>query len=281
MKEIEQLTGQAIELLKKLISTRSYSTEEDQTAELISEALKVNGFTPERKVNNVWALSGERDSKKPTLLLNAHHDTVKSSSKWTKDPFKATIEAGRLFGLGSNDDGGSLVSLLAAFVFLSGKNQPYNLIFLASAEEEISGKNGVPAVLPELGKIDAGLVGEPTSLNMAITGRGLMVLDCTAHGKTGHAARGEGENAIYKAISDINWFRNFRFPKVSEMLGEINMTVTQIKSGSQHNVVPDECSFVVDVRPNELYSNEEVLEIIRKHVQCEVNPRSMHWKTSG
>ncbi|MEX0721420.1 MAG: M20 family metallo-hydrolase [Balneolaceae bacterium] len=281
MKEIKALTEQAIELLKKLIATRSYSGEEDETAKLIFNALEEFGFEPQRKVNNVYAWAGKKNPDKPTLLINAHHDTVKSSSKWTKDPFTPALEDGKLIGLGSNDDGGSLVSLLAAFVHLSKKEQPYNLLYLASAEEETSGKNGIPAVLPELGKIDAGVVGEPTSLDMATTERGLIVLDCVAHGETGHAARAEGENAIYKAINDIEWFRNFQFKKVSEILGAINMTVTQIKAGSQHNVVPDECNFVVDVRPNELYSNEEVLETIRKNVECEVKPRSLNWKTSS
>lgn len=281
MKEIEQLTKQAVELLKKLISTPSYSKEEDKTAKLIFNTLQELGFSPQRVKNNVFVWAGEKNPNKSTLLINAHHDTVKSSSKWTKDPFTPTIEEGKLFGLGSNDDGGSLVCLLMSFVYLSKKEQPYNLVFLASAEEEISGENGIPVVLPEIGKIDAGVVGEPTSLDMATTERGLLVLDCISHGSTGHAARGEGENAIYKALHDIEWFRSFQFEKVSEVLGSINMTVTQIEAGSQHNVVPDECRFVVDVRPNELYSNDEVVEIIRTHVDCEVNPRSMNWKTSS
>ncbi|MFD2530982.1 M20 family metallo-hydrolase [Gracilimonas halophila] len=281
MNKIEQLTEQAIELLKKLISIRSYSGEEDETAALISNTLEEFSFIPQRKGNNVWACAGKLDREKPTLMLNSHHDTVKASSKWTKDPFTPALENGKLFGLGSNDAGGPLVSLLAAFIYLSQQEQPYNLVFLASAEEETSGKNGVPIVLPELGEIDLAIVGEPTSMELAIAERGLIVLDCVAHGESGHAARNEGKNALYKAMKDIEWFRTFRFEEVSEVLGEINMTVTMIEAGSQHNVVPDECRFVVDVRPNEFYSNEEVVEIILKHVDCEVTPRSTNLNASG
>ncbi len=281
MSNYKELSGQAIELLKELISIQSYSREEDKTADLISEYLKKHGFNPRRKQNNVWAWVGEKDSGKPTLLLNSHHDTVKATSKWSYDPFIPTIEGGKLIGLGSNDAGGPLVSLLHVFIELSKKEQPFNLLFLASAEEESSGKNGVPIVLEELGEIDLGVVGEPTSMDMAIAERGLIVLDCLAHGESGHAARGEGENALYKAVKDIEWFRNFEFEKQSKVLGKINMTVTQIEAGTQHNVVPDECRFVVDVRPNEHYSNAEVVDIIKKHVECEVNPRSLNLNASG
>lgn len=281
MKKIEQLSEQAIELLKLLISIRSYSGKEDETALLLFNALKEFGFNPQRKGNNVWAWSEKPDSEKSTLMLNSHHDTVKASSKWTKDPFTPIIEDGKLFGLGSNDAGGPLVSLLATFVYLSEKDLHYNLVFLASAEEETSGGNGVPIILPELGKVDFAIVGEPTSMELAIAERGLVVLDCVAHGESGHAARNEGENALYKAMKDIEWFRTFQFEKVSEVLGEINMTVTMIEAGSKHNVVPDECRFVVDVRPNEFYSNEEVMEIISKHVDCEVTPRSTNLNASG
>lgn len=281
MNKIEQLSEQAIELLKNLISIPSYSSEEDRTADLLSGVLKELGFGIHRKGNNIWSWAGEIESNKPTLMLNSHHDTVKASSKWTKDPFKPTLENDKLFGLGSNDAGGPLVSLLATFVYLSEKKQPYNLVFLASAEEETSGKNGVPIVLPDLGKIDLAVVGEPTSMDLAIAERGLIVLDCLSHGESGHAARAEGENAIYKAIKDVQWFRTFQFEKVSEVLGEINMTVTLIEAGSQHNVVPDECRFVVDVRPNEFYTNDEVVTIIRRHVGCEVSPRSTNLNASG
>ena len=281
MKEIENLSEQALELLKKLISIQSYSSEEDKTGDLISGVLVEFGFKPERKGNNIWSWSGEIDSNKPTVMLNSHHDTVKASSKWTKDPFTPTIEDGKLYGLGSNDAGGPLVSLLATFVYLSKKEQPFNLIFLASAEEETSGKKGVPIVLPELPKIDFAVVGEPTSMDLAIAERGLIVLDCLSHGQSGHAARGEGENALYKAMKDIEWFRTFEFDQVSEVLGSINMTVTMIGAGSQHNVVPDECRFVVDVRPNEFYTNQEVVDLVRKHVDCEVTPRSTNLNASG
>lgn len=275
------VSEKAIELLKKLISIQSYSSEEDETAQVLFDYLNEHGFKAQRKKNNVWAWSGVNDESKPTLLLNSHHDTVKATSKWTYDPFNGTEKDGKLIGLGSNDAGGPLVSLLHVFIELSKKEQPYNLVFLASAEEESSGKQGVPIVLGELGNIDVGVVGEPTSMNMAIAERGLIVLDCVAHGQSGHAARGEGENSIYKAIKDIEWFQNFDFERKSEVLGKINMTVTQIEAGTQHNVVPDECRFVVDVRPNEHYTNEEVVEIIRSQVICDVHPRSLNLNASG
>ncbi|GAB5410166.1 MAG: M20 family metallo-hydrolase [Balneolaceae bacterium] len=281
MSRYKETSDRAIEFLKKLISIQSYSEEEDKTADLIADYLRDHGFKPERKVNNVWAWAGNVDDDKPTLLLNSHHDTVQASSKWTYDPFSPTVIDGKLFGLGSNDAGGPLVSLLHVFIELSKKEQPYNLVFLASAEEETSGRQGVPIVLEEIGSIDVGVVGEPTSMDMAIAERGLVVLDCVAHGKSGHAARGEGENALYKAMKDIEWFQRFEFEKKSEVLGKINMTVTQIEAGSQHNVVPDECRFVVDVRPNEHYSNGEVVEIIKEYVECDVNPRSLNLKASG
>ncbi|MTI89454.1 MAG: M20/M25/M40 family metallo-hydrolase [Balneolaceae bacterium] len=281
MIETNQLKAQAIELLKKLISIQSYSGEEDHTAEVLFNVLTEYGFHSKRKGNNVWAWAGEQDTSRPTILLNSHHDTVKAISKWTKEPFRPVVEDGRLYGLGSNDAGGPLVSLLATFVYFSQHEQPYNLLFLASAEEETSGKKGVPIVLPELGRIDLGVVGEPTSMDMAIAERGLLVLDCTAQGISGHAARNEGENAIYKAMKDIEWFRNHQFEQTSEVLGQVNMTVTQVDAGTQHNVVPDSCSFVVDVRPNEHYDNQELVEMIRENIECEVRPRSVNLKASG
>ena len=281
MSSAKEIAQQASELLKKLISTQSYSRQEDQTAEIIFNYLSDHGFKPQRKLNNVWVWGGEKDSNKPTLLLNSHHDTVKATSKWTFDPFTPTEKDGKLIGLGSNDAGGPLVSLLHVFLELSKSEQSYNLVFLASAEEESSGKQGVPIVLEELGQIDLGVVGEPTSMDMAIAERGLIVLDCVAHGQSGHAARGEGENALYKAIQDIEWFKTFEFEKKSEVLGGINMTVTQIESGTQHNVVPDHCKFVVDVRPNEHYTNTEIVEVIRGFVSCDVEPRSLNLNASG
>jgi len=277
----EELTLSAIELLKAIISIQSYSGEEDKTADFIEKYLKEHGFSPQRKKNNVWAWVTDKDENKPTLLLNSHHDTVKATSKWSYDPFTPTIEDGKLIGLGSNDAGGPLVSLIHTFIHLAKTDQSYNLVFLASAEEETSGKQGVPIVLNELGKIDLGVVGEPTSMDMAIAERGLIVLDCVAHGESGHAARAEGDNALYKAMKDIEWFRTFQFEKESDVLGKVNMTVTQIEAGTQHNVVPDECRFVVDVRPNEHYTNQEVVTEIKRNVECEVKPRSLNLNASG
>lgn len=278
---MREITKKAVDLLSRLIETQSYSGEEQETADILSNYLRQHGYEVNQKGNNVWAQSNHQDSTKPTLLLNSHHDTVHATSKWINDPFKANLLEGKLIGLGSNDAGGPLVSLLHTFIELDKKEQPYNLVFLASAEEESSGKNGVPIVLDDLGTIDVGVVGEPTSMDMAIAERGLVVLDCIAHGESGHAARGEGKNAIYLAMKDIEWFKSYRFEKESEVLGAINMTVTQINAGSLHNVVPDECSFVVDVRPNEYYSNTEMVDFIKEQVKCEVTPRSLHLNASG
>lgn len=274
-------TSQAIELLKRLIATPSISRDEAKAADIVEEELRGLGFVPQRKMNNVWAMALEYDAQKPTILLDAHLDTVKPNAQWTRDPFSAVVEDGKLYGLGSNDTGGSLVALLAAFVRLSKSEQPYNLIFLASAEEEVTGVNGVRAVLPELGKIDFAIVGEPTSLQPAVAEKGLMVLDCTAYGVAGHAAREEGVNAIYKALKDIEWFRTHRFERVSPLLGEVKMSVTGVQAGTQHNVVPAECKFMVDVRVNECYQNEELLELIRQSVECDVVPRSTHLNASA
>jgi acetylornithine deacetylase len=220
------------------------------------------------------------DTAKPTILLNSHHDTVKPNLGYTKDPFRAIIEEGKLYGLGSNDAGGALVSLLRVFLFYYDKPLAYNLIFSATAEEEISGRNGIEALLPLLDKIDFAIVGEPTKMQLAIAEKGLMVLDCVAHGKSGHAAREEGINAIYQAMPDIDWFTKFNFPKVSKLLGHVKMSVTAMHSGSQHNIVPDTCEFTVDVRVNECYTNEEVLDIIGKHVKCDVKARSQRLQPS-
>lgn len=278
---LQNLTSQATELLKNLISTQSYSGEEDKTAGLIETFLAEQGANPYRLGNNVYAYNHGFDESKPTILLNSHHDTVKAQQSWTKDPFNPEVDGDKLYGLGSNDAGGALVSLLAAFIALNETgNLPYNLVFLASAEEESSGKNGVAKAVPELGKIDLGIIGEPTEMQMAVAEKGLMVLDCIARGKSGHAARNEGENAIYKAMPDIEWFRTYQFPKVSETLGKINMAVTQIEAGYQHNVTPDQCKFVVDVRTHDQYTNQEVVDIIKQHVDCEVHPRSLRLNPS-
>lgn len=272
---------QAIELLKRLIATPSVSRDEARAADLIEVELRALGFVPQRKMNNVWAMAAEYDAGKPTILLDAHLDTVKPNAQWSRDPFEPHVEQGRLYGLGSNDTGGSLVALLAAFCRLAKEPQPYNLIFLASAEEEVTGVNGVRAVLPELGKIDFAVVGEPTSLQPAVAEKGLMVLDCVTHGVAGHAAREEGVNAIYKALKDIEWFRTHRFERVSELLGAVKMTVTGVEAGTQHNVIPAECRFMVDVRVNECYKNEELLGLIRQAVECDVTPRSTHLNSSS
>jgi acetylornithine deacetylase len=269
-----------IELLQQLIATPSFSREEDKTANVIESFLRRNSVTTKRHLNNIWAVNKHFDPAKPTILLNSHHDTVKPNKGYAKDPFKAIVEDGKLYGLGSNDAGGALVSLLATFLHYYDKSLTYNLIFSATAEEEISGKNGIEALLPLLGKIDFAIVGEPTQMQLAIEEKGLMVLDCISHGKSGHAAREEGMNAIYKAIPDIEWFQTYQFPKVSELLGPVKMAVTAIHSGGQHNIVPDTCEFTIDVRVNECYKNEEVLDIISKHVKCEVKARSLRLQPS-
>ena len=272
---------QAIDLLKRMIATPSPSRDEGAVADLIEAELRQLGFEPQRKGHNVWAEAWVHCPDKPTILLDAHIDTVKPNPAWTRNPFEPTVEDGKLYGLGSNDTGGSVVSLLAVFSRLAATEQPYNLIFLASAEEEVTGINGVRAVLPELCEIDFAIVGEPTQLQPAVAEKGLLVLDCVAHGRAGHAARNEGENAIYKALRDIEWFRNHCFEKVSPLLGPVKMTVTGVEAGTQHNVVPAECRFMVDVRVNECYRNVELVELIRQSVECDVTPRSTHLNSSS
>ena len=263
-----------IGLLSSLIRIPSISREERAACDRMQEWLSSNGFQDVHRVgNNLW-MESEPPCEKPTLLLNAHIDTVKPSHGYTRDPYKAEVIDGKLYGLGSNDDGGSLVALLEAYSILSSKPQPYRLVYAATAEEEVCGKGGFDLFLSEVGKIDFGVIGEPTGMNMAVAEKGLMVLDCVARGKSGHAARNEGVNAIYEALEDIGWFRTYQFPKVSEYLGPVKMSVTMISAGTQHNVVPDECRFVVDVRPNGMYSNQELLALIKEEVSCEVKERS-------
>jgi acetylornithine deacetylase len=280
-KVIARLSDDAIALLQQLIQTPSFSREEAGTADLLMQFLAQHGIPAQRQGNNVWATSKTWDAARPTLLLNSHHDTVKPGPSWMYPPFAATLEGDRLTGLGSNDAGASAVSLLAVFRYFYERPTAFNLICAITAEEEISGANGIKSILLELGKIDLGIVGEPTGMNAAVAEKGLLVLDGVARGRTGHAARDEGDNALYKALDDINWLRAYQFPNVSEMLGPVKMTVTQIQAGTQHNVVPDECRYVVDVRPTECYSNEEILEIIRTHVQADITPRSTHLQSSG
>lgn len=279
---IEKLAEESIGLLKKLIAVPSFSREEHETAQLIELFLKQHGIRIYTKQNNIWAYNKHYDVSKPTILLNSHHDTVKPNSGYTRDPFSPDEEDGKLYGLGSNDAGGCLVSLISVFLyFYEQENLKYNFCLAATAEEEVSGNNGLELVIPELGPLEFAVVGEPTQMNLAIAERGLMVLDCTVYGKAGHAAREEGENAIYKALKDIEWFRTYRFAKVSELFGPLKMSVTIINAGSQHNVVPAQCDFTVDVRVTDAYRNEEVLEIIRQHVECEVKPRSIRLKPSS
>lgn len=270
-----------ISLLQQLISTPSFSREESDTAQILADFFDKQGVSLQRQGNNVWAWAQAPNPDLPTILLNSHHDTVKPVSGWQRDPFQPRIEGDRLYGLGSNDAGGPLVGLIGTFLHFFGKaDLPFNLVMAATAEEEISGKNGIASILPELGEITLGVIGEPTQMHLAIAEKGLMVLDCAARGKAGHAAREEGVNAIYEAMSDIDWFRNYAFPESSPMLGPVKMSVTQIQAGTQHNVVPDACSFVVDVRTNEFYSNQAAFEIIDAHTQCEVKARSFRLNSS-
>ena len=275
-----ELGAAAVDLLTRLIQTPSFSREEAGTATLIQQFLAARGVAAQRLGNNVWAQAAGFDSGKPTLLLNSHHDTVRPGAGWTYPPFGAVREGDRLIGLGSNDAGAAVVSLLAAFLHFHGQPAAFNLICAITAEEEISGAGGIRYLLPELGSIELGIVGEPTGMNLAIAEKGLLVLDGTAHGKAGHAARDEGENALYAALDDLHWLRTYQFPRVSALLGPVKMTVTQITAGQQHNVVPDRCQFVVDVRPNECYTNQEVLAIIRANVRSDLVPRSTHLNSS-
>lgn len=270
----------AVGWLKELIAIPSLSGEEELAADRMERLLESYGYTPCRGGNNVWACSRHWHPEKPTILLDAHIDTVRPTGAWLTDPFEPVEKEGCLYGLGSNDTGGSVVSMLAAFLLLDERDQPHNLIYLCSAQEETTGTGGIQSVLGRLGPIDLALVGEPTGMHPAIAEKGLLVLDCVARGVAGHAARGEGVNAIYRALSDIDWFRSYRFGRESEWLGPVKMTVTGIQAGTQHNVVPAECRFTVDIRVNEQYSNSEVLELIRQHVQSEIHARSLHLNSS-
>lgn len=276
----------AIELLQRLIATPSLSGNESKTADILATELSERGVEVRRHHNNIWALSKGFDASKPTLMLNSHQDTVKPSAAYTRNPFEPTIEEGKLYGLGSNDAGASLVALLVTFCNnYDTTTLPYNLLLALTAEEENMGERGMRSFLPYIAeqgiKVDMVLVGEPTSMQAATAERGLVVLDCIAHGKSGHAARNEGENAIYKAMCDIEKLRNFRFEHSSEQLGDIKITVTQISAGTQHNIVPDECRFVVDVRTTDAYTNEEVVEILQRVVECDAKPRSTRVRASA
>jgi acetylornithine deacetylase len=279
----QPLYTDAVNLLKQLIATPSFSREEAETANIINTFLEQRGITTHRFMNNVWATNKFYDESKPTILLNSHHDTVRPNKAYTLNPFDPFEQDGKLYGLGSNDAGGCLVSLIATFLYFHPKeNLQYNFILATTAEEEISGSNGVEILLPQLPKIDFGIVGEPTQMNLALAEKGLMVLDCTANGHAGHAARNEGDNALYKAVKDIHWLMNYEFEKVSDLLGPMKMTATVINTeNKQHNVIPPQCTFVVDIRVNELYTFEEVLEIIRANVESEVTPRSFRLRSTA
>ena len=284
------LQTSAVSLLKELIATPSFSKEEDQTAGIICRFLGERGIVHNRSANNVWAKNKYFDADKPTILLNSHHDTVKPNKGYTLDPFSPIEKNGKLFGLGSNDAGGPLVSLIATFLYFYEKqNLKYNLVITATAEEEISGTNGIESLLndpdffaPLQGSGVCAIVGEPTQMQMAVAEKGLLVLDCIAHGKAGHAAREEGENAIYKAIKDIEWISSHQFSKVSDLLGPVKMSVTVIETeNKQHNVVPSQCKFVVDIRVNELYSMDEVINTVKEYVKSDVKPRSIRLRSSS
>ena len=271
---------EAVRLLSSLISIPSFSKEEKDAADFLQNYIESEGILVNRKGNNLWCMSPVFDLSKPTLLLNSHIDTVKPVGGWRKKPFTPREENGKLYGLGSNDAGASLVALLQTFRILSLKEQPYNLIYLASCEEEISGAGGIESVLPVLPPVSLGIVGEPTGMQPAIVEKGLMVLDVTGLGKAGHAAREEGQNAIYKIMEDLKWFRDYRFDKESALLGAVKMNVTQINAGTQHNVIPDRCTLVVDIRSNDLYSNEEVFQIVKENILNEVEARSFRLNSS-
>jgi acetylornithine deacetylase len=278
--DIQAYTQEAVELLKQLISTPSVSRDETAAADILADFIGKCGL-PCQRIGNNLLVHEQLDAEKPTVLLCAHIDTVKPVSTWTRDPFTPTVEGDRLYGLGSNDCGGGLVSLLQAYRCLQGKNSQYNLVYLASCEEEVSGVHGFSLALPQLPKIDVAIVGEPTGMQPAIAERGLMVIDGLARGKSGHAARNEGVNAIYEALDDLVWLRDYRFSKISALLGATKMTVTVLNSGTQHNVVPDECRFVIDVRPNEYYQNEYLFAFLQNHMKkCELTARSFRLRSS-
>ena len=276
----EQYVSDAVQLLKKLIATPSVSRNEKDAADIMEQTIRSYGFEPQREANNLWIIDPHYDESRPTLLFNAHIDTVKPVASWSRDPFSPDVEDDVLYGLGSNDCGGGLCSLLQIFRMLTEKPQSYNLIYLASAEEEVSGKDGITRALPLLPHIDLAIVGEPTGMNPAVAEKGLMVLDVIAHGKSGHAARNEGVNAIYEALDDMRWIRDYKFEKVSEFLGPTKMTLTVVNAGTQHNVIPDKCTMLVDIRTNEFYDNEEVYEFIRQHLKSEVKAHSFRLKSS-
>lgn len=277
---MEILKNEARNFLIELIETPSFSKEEENTVLIIEKYLNLKNIPFQRKGNNIWAKNLYFDENLPTILLNSHHDTVKPNSAYTLDPFKAVEKDGKIFGLGSNDAGASLVSLWAVFTHFYAQKLKYNLIYAATAEEEISGENGVKSILEDLGKINFAIVGEPTKMDLAVAEKGLVVLNCVAKGTASHAAHINDDNSIYKAIRDIQKVQNFEFDKISEVLGKVKATVTIVNAGSQHNVVPDQCHFTIDVRTNEHYSNSEIVEIFQKELESEIQPRSLALNSS-
>lgn len=281
--DFDHTTSQIASQLARLIAIPRTSRQEQEAADYLFVHMSADcRLQVERDGCNLWTIAPDYNPQRPTLLLNAHIDTVKPTSSWTKDPFRATLaDDGRLYGLGSNDDGASLLTLLHVFLHLRSRQRNYNLVYLASAEEEVSGRGGIEHALPQLPPIDVALVGEPTGMQPAIAEKGLMVLDVTAHGKSGHAARNEGDNAIYHALDDMQWFRTYQWPEVSPVLGPVKMSVTIVNAGTQHNVVPDSCTFTVDVRTNECYSNQQLYDLICQHVRSKVKARSFRLNSSG
>ena len=283
MKEdIAQLQEKAVELLKDLIAIPSYSSEEGETAALLESWFVSRSIPHKRRDNNVYAFNKHYDEKKPTLLLNSHHDTVRPNTAYTRDPFLPAVEEGKLYGLGSNDAGGALVSLIAAFThFYEQEDLTHNLVIVASAEEETSGPKGLNSMLKILPPIDVAIVGEPTLMQLAIAEKGLVVFDAQVEGTPSHAAHPNTNNPIYNCIEVLKWFWDFQFPKVSDVLGEVKLTVTQINGGSQHNVVPASVALVIDVRVNDKYNNREIVEIFQEMAPCKLHPRSLHLNSSS
>ena len=282
IEEKRQYVNEAVELLKTLIATPRESRNETEAANKLEAKMREWGMNPNREANNLWVVGDGFDEERPTLLLNAHIDTVKAVKTWTRNPYEPTVEDDKLYGLGSNDCGGGLVTLLQVFRILNQRELTFNVIYLASAEEEVSGKDGLERVLPLLPKISVAIVGEPTGMQPAIAEKGLMVIDGYAKGVSGHAARNEGVNAIYEALDDLVWLRDYRFSKESPLLGPTKMTVTQVESGTQHNVIPDSLHFVIDVRTNEYYQNEFVFAFLQKHMKrCELKARSFRLHSSS
>lgn len=274
-------TQSAVDLLQRLIATPRVSRDESAAADIMEGYMHDCGINCRRAGNNLISICDDYNPDKQTILLNAHIDTVKPVASWTRDPYTPTIEAGKLYGIGSNDCGGGLAALLQVYRILSSRARTYNIMYIVSAEEEVSGANGFSSILPLLPHIDVAIVGEPTGMQPAIAEKGLMVIDAVAHGRSGHAARNEGVNAIYEALDDLRWLRDYRFERVSDLLGGVKMSVTVINAGTQHNVVPDECRYIIDVRTNELYTNQEVFDIISAHLHSEVKARSFRLNSSG